>query len=347
MSKQTNNWVVGAIVGAGVLAALATFRKARRSFDFHGKVVLITGGSRGLGLVLARELASEGARIAICARDGEELKRAKKELETAGAEVFEAVCDMRVQNEVEQLIKNVCMRFGRVDVLINNAGVIQVGPLEEQTQADFEDAMAIHFWAPFYAIQAVLPQMRERGAGRIVNIASIGGKVAFPHLAPYCASKFALVGLSNAMRGELVKDNIFVTTVCPGLMRTGSHVNALFKGQNEKEFAWFSIGNALPFSSISAESAARQIIAAVKRGEAEKIISPQAVAAAKINANFPEMTAEIISLVNQLLPAPGGIGTKLAKGKDSESWISPSILTSLSDKQISKNNEQAVNQPLN
>jgi short-subunit dehydrogenase len=104
--------------------------------------------------------------------------------------------------------------------------------------------MAIHFWAPFYAMQAVLPQMRERGAGRIVNISSIGGKVAVPHLAPYCASKFALVGLSKAMRIELAKDNIFVTTVCPGLMRTGSHVNAVFKGQNEKEFAWFSIGNA-------------------------------------------------------------------------------------------------------
>jgi short-subunit dehydrogenase len=342
VSEKTSNWLIGAIVGAGVLAAFASFKKARRQFDFQDKVVLITGGSRGLGLVLARELASEGARIAICARDGEELARAKAELELSGAEVFEAVCDARVQTEVEQLIKDVCMRFGQIDVLINNAGVIQVGPLEEQTQADFENAMAIHFWAPFYAMQAVLPQMRERGAGRIVNISSIGGKVAVPHLAPYCASKFALVGLSSAMRIELAKDNIFVTTVCPGLMRTGSHVNAEFKGQNEKEFAWFSIGNALPVSSVSVEHAARQIIAAVKRGEAEKIISPQAVAAAKINAIFPELTAEIASLVNQLLPAPGGIGKSLAKGKDSESWISPSILTALADKEVSQNNEQSA-----
>jgi len=235
------------------------------------------------------------------------------------------------------------MRFGRIDMLVNNAGVIQVGPLELQTQKDFEDAMAVHFWGPFYTMQAVVPKMRRQGSGRIVNIASIGGKVAVPHLAPYCASKFALVGLSNAMRGELVKDNIFVTTVCPGLMRTGSHVNALFKGQNEKEFAWFSIGNALPFSSISAENAARQIINAARRGDAEAIISIQAEFAAKMNNLFPELTAEILTLINQILPSPGGIGKSLAKGKDSESWISPSFLTTLADHQIDKNNEQQTN----
>ncbi|HEX8636562.1 MAG TPA: SDR family NAD(P)-dependent oxidoreductase [Pyrinomonadaceae bacterium] len=347
MSEKTNNWLVGAVIGAGVLAALATFRKARRQFDFQDKVVLITGGSRGLGLVLARELASEGARLAICARDGEELALAKQELEDSGAEVFEAICDVRVKAEVEQLINDVCTRFGQIDVLINNAGVIQVGPLKEQTQTDFENAMAVHFWGPFYAIQSVLPTMRQQGAGRIVNISSIGGKVAVPHLAPYCASKFALVGLSKAMRGELAKDNIFVTTVCPGLMRTGSHVNALFKGQNEKEFAWFSLGNASPLTSVSAENAARQIIESVRRGDAEKIISVPAQAAAKIDAIFPELTAEITSIFNQILPAPGGIGKNLARGKDSRSLISPSVLTVLSDKEISKNNEHLANLPIN
>lgn len=347
MSEKTNNWVVGAVIGAGVLAGLATFRKARRHFDFQNKVVLITGGSRGLGLVLARGLASEGARLAICARDAEELVRAKQELESLGAEVFEAICDVRIKAEVDQFISDVCMRFGQIDVLINNAGVIQVGPLEEQTQTDFENAMAVHFWGPFYAIQVVLPTMRRQGAGRIVNISSIGGKVAVPHLAPYCASKFALVGLSKAMRVELAKDNIFVTTVCPGLMRTGSHVNALFKGQNEKEFAWFSLGNASPFTSVSAENAARQIIESVRRGDAEKIISVPAKAAAKIEAIFPEAAAEITSLVNQILPSPGGIGTKSTKGKDSQSWLSPSVLTALSDKEISKNNEHLANSPIN
>ena len=311
--------------------------------EFKDKVVLITGGSRGLGLVLARQFAGEGARIAICARDAAELAAAKDELEARGAEVFEAICDVTNKEEIDQLVGDVCMRFGQIDVLVNNAGVIQVGPLAAQTEKDFEEAMDIHFWAPYNLIQTVLPIMRGAGAGRIINIASIGGKVAVPHLAPYCASKFALVGLSSALRVELAKENIFVTTVCPGLMRTGSHVNAYFKGQNEKEYALFSISNALPLTSISAESAARQIVAAARRGDAEAIISVQAKLAARMNALFPETTAEIAALVNRLLPSNGGIGTAKVRGKDSESWLAPSILTAMSDKEIVENNEQFAN----
>lgn len=343
MFEKKNPLLIGAALGIGALSALAAVKRARRGFDLKNKVVLITGGARGLGLVLAREFAAEGARIAICSRSLEELTDAKEELESRGTEVFEAICDVRNQEEIDQLVGDVCMRFGQIDVLVNNAGVIQVGPLDAQTEKDFEDALNIHFWAPYRMIQTVLPIMRGAGAGRIVNIASIGGKMTVPHLAPYCASKFALVGLSNALRVELAKENIFVTTVCPGLMRTGSHVNAYFKGQNEKEFAWFSIGNALPVSSISAESAARQIVRATRRGDAEAIISVQAKLAAKMNALFPEMTADILSLVNSLLPANGGIGTAKVSGKESESWISPSILTTLADKEIIRNNEQFAN----
>ncbi len=343
MFESKNSLLWGAAVGAGALTALAAWNKSRRYFDLKDKVVLITGGARGLGLVLAREFAAEGARIAICARDRDELHFAKEELESRGAEVFDAICDVRNQEEIDQLVGDVCMRFGQIDVLVNNAGVIQVGPLEAQTEKDFADAMDIHFWSPYRLIKTVLPVMKGIGAGRIVNIASIGGKIAVPHLAPYCASKFALVGLSNAMRVELAKDNIFVTTVCPGLMRTGSHTNAYFKGQNEKEYALFSIANALPVSSISAESAARQIVRAAKRGDAEAIISVQAKIAAKMNALFPELTAEILSLVNGLLPANGGIGQAKLRGKDSESWLAPSILTAMSDREIIENNEQFAN----
>jgi NAD(P)-dependent dehydrogenase (short-subunit alcohol dehydrogenase family) len=343
MFEKKNSLLIGAAVGIGALTALSAFKKARRGFDFKNKVVLITGGSRGLGLVLAREFAAEGARLAICARGAEELSAAKEELEARGAEVFDAICDVTNQEEIDHLVRDVCMRFGQIDVLVNNAGVIQVGPLDAQTEQDFEEAMDIHFWAPYRMIQTVLPIMRGVGSGRIVNIASIGGKVAVPHLAPYCASKFALVGLSSALHAELAKENIYVTTVCPGLMRTGSHVNAYFKGQNEKEYALFAISNALPVSSISAESAARQIVAAARRGDAEAIISPQAKIAAKMNALFPELTADILSLVNQLLPANGGIGTAKVRGKDSESWIAPSILTAMSDKEIIENNEQFAN----
>jgi short-subunit dehydrogenase len=346
MAGKGNNLLIGGVIGIGLLTALTAFVKKSRKTNFADKTVLITGGSRGLGLVLAREFAKAGAKIAICARDGEELTRARQDLESRGAEVFDAVCDVRNQSEVTRLIADVTNHFGQIDVLVNNAGVIQVGALENQTQKDFEDAMQVHFWGAFYTMQAVLPQMKRKGAGRIINIASIGGKLAVPHLAPYCASKFALVGLSNAMRGELRKDNILVTTVCPGLMRTGSHINALFKGKNELEFAWFSIGNALPVSSVSAEKAAKQIVRAAKNGDAELIISPQAEIAATFNTLFPELTAEISALVNQILPSAGGIGESIATGLESTSFASPSFLTSMLDQASHRNNELKPNETL-
>ena len=114
------------------------------------------------------------------------------------------------------------------------------------TVADFEDAMGTMFWGMVYTTLAALPQMTERGAGRIVNITSIGGKVAVPHLLPYCCAKFAAVGFSEGIRAELAKDHIKVTTVVPGLLRTGSHANAVFKGDHHKEYGWFSLAATRP-----------------------------------------------------------------------------------------------------
>ncbi len=336
--KIRNNWIVGAIAGASALSALVAWKNSRRKYSFKNKVILITGGSRGLGLVLAREFAYYGAKIAICARDINELHRAKKELETYGVEVFDAVCDVRDEDDVKKLIQDVHTRYGRIDVLVNNAGVIQVGPFEAQTRRDFESAMAVHFWGPYNMMKAVLPEMKKRGEGRIVNIASIGGKVAVPHLAPYCASKFALVGLSGAMQAEFAKDNIRVTTVCPGLMRTGSHINALFKGQNEWEFALFSVMNSSPLSSVSAEHAARQIVKATRRGDAGAIVSVQAKLAAKMNELFPEVTAEVLGLINRILPKNGGIGEGYATGLESRA-LTPSFLTGSIDRASYRNNE--------
>lgn len=339
MAEKANNLLVGTVLGVSALATFVMTRKSRRQISFKNKVVLITGGSRGLGLVLARTFAREGARLAICARNAEELERAKEDLQTHGAEVFADVCDVRDREQVSRFVESVAAHFNQIDVLVNNAGVIQVGPLAVQTQKDFEDALAVHFWGAFYMMQAVLPLMKKQGSGNIVNIASIGGKISVPHLAPYCASKFALVGLSGAMRVELAKDNIFVTTVCPGLMRTGSHINAIFKGRNELEFALFSTMNALPLTSVSAEKAAQEIVTATKRGKAEVIISVPAQIAAKANALMPELVAEVSGLINQILPGKGGIETDRATGLESTSIFSPSFLTNSIDKASAQNNE--------
>lgn len=311
------------------------------TYSLQGKTILLTGGSRGLGLVMARQLTQAGARLAICARDRDELLRATTELEQQGGEVLAIPCDLGDRLQVEQAIQQARDRFGKIDILINNAGAIQVGPIEEMNLEDYQEAMNIHFWAPLYTTLAVLPEMRQRQAGRIVNISSIGGKVSVPHLSPYCASKFALTGLSEGMRAELAKDGVKVTTVCPGLLRTGSQHNALFKGQHRQEYAWFSISDSLPFVSLSAERAARQIIAALRRGDAEIILSLPAQVATRFHGLFPGITANLLSWVNRLLPAPGGIGTNRALGKDSHSAWSPSWLTVLSDRAAQQNNQFA------
>jgi short-subunit dehydrogenase len=310
-----------------------------RAYDFRGKTVLITGGSRGLGLVLARELAADGARLALCAREEADLEQARDELVGKGAEVLAMPCDVTDQGQVRELVRSTHAHFGAIDVLINNAGTIQVGPLEVMTLGDYESAMRTHFWAPLYTTLAVLPEMRRRHQGRIVNITSIGGKISVPHLVPYSASKFALVGFSEGLRAELAKDGIWVTTVCPGLMRTGSPVRAEFKGRHREEYVWFSISDALPFFSIGAERAARQILAACRRGEAEIVLSLSAKVAVWFHGLFPGLTADVLGQVNRLLPGSGGIGTQSAKGGESQSALSPSWLTSLSDRAAVRNNE--------
>lgn len=330
-------WLTAAGVGA-VLAGRAVVRRMRH-LDLRGKTALITGGSRGLGLVLARQLAAAGARLAVCARDPAELERARADLMRRGAVVHAIPCDVTDRAQVEAMVQEVRERLGPIDVLINNAGVIEVGPMELMNFADYDEAMRTHFWGPLHTTLAVLPDMRRRRAGRIVNISSIGGKISVPHLLPYDASKFALTGFSEGLRAELLKDGILVTTVCPGLMRTGSPPNADFKGKHRAEYAWFTLGDALPLISMSAERAARQIIAACRRGDAEVVLSLPAKAAAKFHGLFPGLTADLLGLVNRLLPGPGGIGEERAKGKESGSMLTPSPLTALSDRASRRNNE--------
>ena len=324
---------------AGVLVAAKFLTRKISKYELKDRVVLITGGSRGLGLVLAREFALRGAKIGICARDEEELERAQVDLENRGASVFAFKCDVTNNSEVIGMVEAVRNHFGAIDVLVNNAGIIQVGPLETMNQEDFRRAMNTHFWGPLNTTLAVLPEMRRRKTGRIVNISSIGGKISVPHLVPYSASKFALVGLSKGLRSELAKDGISVTTVCPGLMRTGSPRNANFKGNHRAEYAWFSISDALPFTSISAERAARQIIGACKRGQAELIISIQAKAAVALDFLFPQTTTDLLATVNGLLPKADESQDDQLKGSQSTSSWSPSWLTVLNERAALRNNE--------
>src|ERR1043166_5222840 len=159
-----------------VLWQIARFIRTAR-YPLYDKVVLITGGSRGLGLVLARHVCARGGSVAIIARDPDELVRAKSDLVPRGGKVLTVECDLLDTGQTRLVVRKIIDRFGKIDVLINNAGIIEVGPLEHMTPEDFDRAMRLHFWAPFELISQIVPEMRIWGGGRIVNISSIGGKV--------------------------------------------------------------------------------------------------------------------------------------------------------------------------
>ena len=331
------------IGAAGVTAiVLAQAWRRRSSYDFANKSVVITGGSRGLGLIMARELADEGARLTLVARDEQDLANAAADIRARQpfADVLTVAADVRRRYDAERVIAQAFERFGRVDVLINNAGIIQVGPVDHMKVSDYEDAMNTHFWGPLYMTLAALPHMRREGGGRIVNISSIGGRIGLPHLVPYAASKFALTGLSDSLRYELAEENILITTVCPGLMRTGSPLNASFKGNHPQEYAWFAISDSLPLATIDADRAARQIIAACRRGDAELVITVQAKVAILARTVAPELFATAMSFINSLLPAPTGReGDQARLGRDSESKWAPSTLTEPTYRAAEENNE--------
>ena len=293
------------LAGTGIIggSAAASF-VSRRSYSFRDKAVFITGGSRGLGLLMAREFAKEGARLTLISRDSKALQAAETELMDTGARVLTFSCDVRDRTQVQETIDASVKLQGSIDVLVNNAGVIHVGPFEEMDLEEFETAMATHAWGSLYSMLAAVPHMRRQGGGRIVNIISIGGKIAVPHLLPYCMSKFALAGLSDGIRAELSRYGISVTSVYPGLMRTGSHVFAHPKGKQASESAWFSFMATNPLFAINAARAARQIVRACRLKKPELVITTQAKLAAKAQGILPGTVGTISALVNRLLPKP-------------------------------------------
>ncbi len=315
---------MGAVTGVG---AWLLWKRFTRGDDVSGQVVLITGASRGLGLAMAREFAGAGARLAICARDPQELDWAREDLARRGAEAVAIQCDVGNHDDVQRLVRETLERFGRIDTLVNNAGVITVGPWQSQTLTDYQEAMDTMFWGVVYPTLAVLPHMLQRGRGRIANITSIGGKVAVPHLLPYTCAKFAAVGFSEGLHAEVKKYGVKVTTVVPGLMRTGSFVNAWFKGQHRAEYGWFSLSSAMPLLAMNGRRAARAIVNAIRRGDAEITLTPQAKLLAVLNGVFPAATAEVMALANRLLPSFAGADQGRRLGKDSESAVSRSKLT--------------------
>src|SRR5207248_998294 len=287
------------------------------SFSYRDKVALITGGSRGLGLEIARQICAQRAKVALIARDPEELARAKTELDRLATEVLTIQCDLLESAQIQSAVQQTIQRFVKIDILINNAGTIEIGPLAHIELKDFDRAMRLHFWAPYILQLLIVPLMRAKGGGRIVNISSIGGRIAVPHMAAYSASKFALAGFSDAIRPELAQDNIYVTTVTPGLMRTGSQIHAKFKGDRAAEYRWFDRSTKIPFASISADRAARKILNACRHGKPALIVPCSAYFIIVANALFPNLIGRLMKVANRYLPPRvGQSGNEAVSGSD-------------------------------
>lgn len=297
--RQSAKWALGAA------AALAVWPGRRASF--RNARVVITGGSRGLGLALARQFLAHGAYVSLWARDAEELGRAHALLlqERPDARLLPVRMDLTRGQDIARACAEVRRIWGGMDVLVNNAGAILVGPAELMSLEDYENQLAVHLHGNWRTMQAIWPEFRLRGEGHIINIASLGAKIPLPHLAPYCASKFALAGLSETVSAEWRRYGIRVTTVYPGLMRTGSAIQARFKGDSQGEYDWFSAADNAPGITVSADRAARKIVEAARTGRAQLIISWPARLATVAFALFPEHVQGLLSLVSRALPHGG------------------------------------------
>lgn len=315
-------WLAGRRTAASTLAATAIGLRLLPSqkYSLTGRSVVITGGSRGLGLAIAEGLVGKGARITLLARDKAELDRAELQLaRDPEAEILTIACDVANPAEMEEALLLVKHHYGEIDVLINNAGAVAAGPFEAMNEADFAAQMKIHFYAVLRSIQSILPHFKEKGRGQIVNVSSVGGKIPVPHMIPYCASKFALAGFSEALGTELRKDGITVTTIYPGLMRTGSPIQGVFKGDQEKEFAWFAVSDSTPGLTISAANAANQIIRAVEEQRPNVVLSIPAKLGVFVYQNFPALFSEVMVLANKFLPT--GTSQVAQTGAESAGWL--------------------------
>jgi short-subunit dehydrogenase len=265
-------------------------------------VGVVTGASRGLGFLLARELADRGHDVVINARSASGLDAAAGELQQRGAEVVTVAGDVADPTVGQELVDAAIGRFGRLDVLVANAGSIQVGPVGAMRAENFAEAMDLMFYGVLHPVLAALPVMRERGSGRILVITSIGGKLPAPHLLPYVAAKHAAVGFAEGLRVEAIRHGITVTCATPGLMRTGSPKNALFTGNQAAEYRWFTLADSLPLLSMDAARAAEQMVRAALKGKPEVAPTPLAKVGMRVHAVAPSTTLRVLGLVNRFPP---------------------------------------------
>lgn len=306
-------------------------------------VALVVGASRGLGLLIARELVGRRRRVVVAARDGADLDVAVEKL-GGEAHAEKRICDVRDREAVHRMVEDVEASVGPIETVITVAGIIQAGPAESMTFEHFEDAIDTMTWGPVNVALTVLPHLRERGHGHIGTVTSIGGMVSPPHLLPYATAKFGAVGFSDGLAASLAGTGVSATTIVPGLMRTGSHERARFTGDAAAEYAWFAPAASLPGISMDAERAARRIVSAVLEGKPMVVLTPLAWLGIRVRGLAPGTTTRLMGVANRLLPgAPARGGTEAVEGHEADRRLDSRVvdaLTTLGRRAASRYNER-------
>ncbi len=234
--------------------------------EIQDKVVIITGSSKGIGLATAKYLAEKGAKVVLNARDMDELTEAQKEVPNS----FAVEADMRKPEDIKKLVDAAVEKFGRVDILINNAGQGMWTPVEKIALEDYKQLMELNVYAPLLMMQATIPVMRSQGGGTIVNIISNSAKLAIPGIAGYASTKYAVNCLTLTARQELEKDHIVVSGVYPIIAMTDFGKNSIVP-----EPEWFRHpGEKDPkLPHVTAEEIAEAVAGIIVSGEAEVVVT--------------------------------------------------------------------------
>lgn len=246
----------------------------------HGANIILTGASRGIGEAAALELSRRGANLLLAARSRDLLEEVAAEARKEGVEVHSMVVDVADDAQVRAMVKRAEKHFGRVDVLINNAGLGLASPVSELDPDDLAYVFKVNVIAPLVAIRAVLPSMLDRGSGHIVNVGSVASHIASPNLGGYSATKFALKAMSDSLRMEVRDQGVAVTLICPGAIKTDFVVNS--RGEPEGR---------LPLKPVGApvDQVGRAIANAIARRQAEVFVPAYYQALVGANAAAPQV----------------------------------------------------------
>ena len=264
---------------------------------FRDRVVLITGASSGIGRDLALSFAKMGAKVALMARRKSLLEALADEITAAGGEALAIDADVTQRAEVRDAVDRTLAHFSRIDILINSAGIAIPDRVEIMPPEDLERMMAVNLMGTLHTMQAVLPAMRAAGAGSIVNIASLAGRRGMPPLGAYCATKFAVVGLTEALRVELYGSGIRVSLVMPGVIDTPMvHGSSGTQAADKEPFKL--LPDSIP--AMPTQWVTWAVVAAVALGLTEVDVPPGAVVMEKIAALFPSLTDAVLAFGTRL-----------------------------------------------